>query len=362
VDLDSFEGHTNIHVTAEINSLNPNTTYHYRVKANNSLGITYGNDMSFTTLGQVPTAITSPATQLTYSGATLNGMVNANYLSTSVSFEYGTTTSYGNTSAAIPNPVTGHSDTNVSAVISGLNPGITYHFRGKAVNSLGTTYGNDLLFTIPNPPTTNGLIAYYPFNGNANDESGNSLNGSLLGATLTTDRKGIANRAYYFNGSSSYIRILHNALLNLPNFTIALWVNVERYSGSTAESGFIFSKGIYPNYNYQLSAGNLSRTNTFNSTTTINNNQTSLISTNTFNTGTWYLLVTVNDGSNLKIYVNMVQYGSIPIGQSDTNNNDIHIGSYEGDTRWFFKGKIDDIRVYNRALSETEIQQIFNEL
>ncbi|MGK5093982.1 hypothetical protein WDW89_18465 [Deltaproteobacteria bacterium TL4] len=54
---------------------------------------------------------------------------------------------------------------------------------------------------------TNGLVAYYPFNGNANDESGNWNNGTVNGATLTTDRHGNANKAYSFDGADDYINI-----------------------------------------------------------------------------------------------------------------------------------------------------------
>jgi hypothetical protein len=130
-------------VTAEITGLTAGTTFHFRVKTVNSLGTIYSNDMTFTTLGKVPTAITLPACCITNTGATLNGTVIANYLSTSVTFEYGTTTAYGNTVNAIPNPVTGNNSTNVSANLSGLNSGTIYHFRVKAVNSLGITTGSD---------------------------------------------------------------------------------------------------------------------------------------------------------------------------------------------------------------------------
>lgn len=61
--------------------------------------------------------------------------------------------------------------------------------------------------TVPNYVPTNGLVSYYGFNGNANDCSGNSNNGTVNGATLTTDRFGNTNSAYSFNGTSDYISI-----------------------------------------------------------------------------------------------------------------------------------------------------------
>ncbi len=90
-----------------------------------------------------PIATTDTANSITLSGATLNGMVNANGNSTTVTFEYGLDTSYGNTATADQSPLTGSTYTAVSAAITGLTPTATYHFRVKAVNSIGTTYGRD---------------------------------------------------------------------------------------------------------------------------------------------------------------------------------------------------------------------------
>ena len=133
-------------VTAETTGLVEGTTYHFRIKTENSLGTTLGNDMVFTTLGEVPTAITQSACCLSSNVAKLNGTVNANYAATTVTFEYGTTEAYGSSVSASQSIITGNSPISVSANISGLNSGTTYHFRIKAVNSLGTTYGDDLTF------------------------------------------------------------------------------------------------------------------------------------------------------------------------------------------------------------------------
>ena len=140
-------GNSNTTVNADITGLTIGTIYHYRIKAVNSLGTTNSNDITFTTLGQVPTVATQAATNITTVTATLNGFVNANYLSTVVTFEYGTTTSYGSTVTATQSPVTGNTNITVSINITGLTAGNTYHFRVKAVNSLGTTDGSDLTFT-----------------------------------------------------------------------------------------------------------------------------------------------------------------------------------------------------------------------
>jgi hypothetical protein len=98
--------------------------------------------------GGAPVATTTAATGITQNAATLNGIVNANGLTTAVSFEWGPNTSYGNTLTATPSSITGATGINVSAVIaSGLLPSTTYHFRVKGINSSNTTNGNDLTFT-----------------------------------------------------------------------------------------------------------------------------------------------------------------------------------------------------------------------
>lgn len=139
-------GNANTSVSAPITGLLGGTTYHVRIKGVNSIGTTYSNDLTFTTLGQVPSATPLTPTNINTTFAQLNGTVNAHFLSAVVTFEYGTTTSYGNSAAAIQNPITGNSDISVSASISGLTNITTYHFRLKAVNSLGTTYSSDLTF------------------------------------------------------------------------------------------------------------------------------------------------------------------------------------------------------------------------
>jgi hypothetical protein len=140
-------GNTVTNVIADISNLTPGgKTYHFRIKTVNALGTTYGNDMTFTTLGDLPVARTAEATNITNSTATLNSSVLANDLSTVVTFEWGLTESYGNTISGVPSPVSGNENVDVSANITGLLSGTSYHFRVKAVNALGEFIGDDLTF------------------------------------------------------------------------------------------------------------------------------------------------------------------------------------------------------------------------
>ena len=133
--------------SSNITGLSEATVYYVRAYATNSVGTGYGMTMSFTTSGQPPTVTVAAATNIDLTSATLNGSVNANYFSTVVTFEYGITTSYDSTIIAVQSPVEGNTDTHVSADIKGLTAGTVYHYRIKAVNSLGTTYSDDITFT-----------------------------------------------------------------------------------------------------------------------------------------------------------------------------------------------------------------------
>ena len=140
-------GTTDTAVSAALSGLTPGTTYHFRVKAVNAEGTTLGSDATFTTLGAAPTATTGAASSVTATAASLAATVNPNELSTTVTFEYGTDTNYGSEATAAESPLTGNTDQAVSAALTGLVPATTYHFRVKAVNSLGTTLGSDATFT-----------------------------------------------------------------------------------------------------------------------------------------------------------------------------------------------------------------------
>jgi hypothetical protein len=143
----SHTGNTYLSISANISGLSASTTYHFRMVATNSSGTVYGSDRTFTTLSATgpPVVITNPATNVASSSATLNGSVDPHGLTTTVYFQYGTTTSYGHTTAT--QNKTGNTYQSVSANISGLTASTTYHFRIVATNSSGTTYGSDRTFT-----------------------------------------------------------------------------------------------------------------------------------------------------------------------------------------------------------------------
>src|SRR5207248_11000351 len=130
-------------VAANTRGLAASTTYHFRIVATNNAGTRYGADRTFTTLSATgpPVVITSPATNVTSSSATLNGSVDPHGLTTNVHFQYGTTTNYGSTTTA--QSETGNTYRNVRANMPGLKASTIYHFRIVLTNRAGTKNSRD---------------------------------------------------------------------------------------------------------------------------------------------------------------------------------------------------------------------------
>ena len=181
--IQSRHGNTNQNVAANVRSLTANTVYHFRIVATNSAGTRYGSDKTFTTLSPTgpPVVTSNPATFVASFSATLNGSLDPHGLTTTVYFQYGTTTSYGLTTA--PQSRTGNTYQNVAANIRSLTANTIYHFRIVATNSAGTRYGSDRTFTTlsaTGPPvvTTNPATNVAAFSA--------ALHGSLNPHGLTT--------------------------------------------------------------------------------------------------------------------------------------------------------------------------------
>jgi pimeloyl-ACP methyl ester carboxylesterase len=141
----NFSGTSSIAVQSTLSGANPNTTFHYRVVAGSSGGAAYGNDVSFTTLGNAPGATTNAATNVGSGSATLNGTVNPNGGATTTYFQFGLSTDYGATTSS-SNVGSGISSVSVHADTGPIQPNQTFHYRAVATNNSGTTYGQDLTF------------------------------------------------------------------------------------------------------------------------------------------------------------------------------------------------------------------------
>jgi hypothetical protein len=157
-EVSAGSGISNVEESKAITGLTAGTIYHFRIVATNTDGTTDGSDREFKTLG--PFAETKPATSVGETTATLNGIVNPNGLETKYYFEYGTSESYGSTTAEA-SAGSGASNVEESKAITGLAAETTYHFRIVASNGAGTTDGKDRTFntswSAEEPPSPTGV-------------------------------------------------------------------------------------------------------------------------------------------------------------------------------------------------------------
>ena len=215
--------------TANLPGLSPNTIYHFRAKAVNN-GTSYGSDGSFTT-SSIPaatplTVVTGAASNITSSGATVGGNLVAKGIagSVSVSFEYGTTTSYGRTVEGVPPTLTNTGA--FTANLPGLSPNTIYHFRAKAVNN-GTSYGSDGSFT------TSSIPAATPLTVVTGTASNITSSGATVGGNLVA--KGIAGSvsvSFEYGTTTSYGRTVEGVPPTLTN-TGAFTANLPGLSPNT---------------------------------------------------------------------------------------------------------------------------------
>lgn len=216
----------------------------------------------------------------------------------------------------------------------------------------------------------NGLVSYYPFCGNANDQSGNGNNGVVNGATLTTDRFGNTNSAYNFDGLSNYIDLNKQ----LPNtFSISLWASVSSFKTYIAPGNNIIGSKIISTYNnnFEFSGFECETNGNQNlygqhSAAFWNPNPISIIGVTSISNlvvNQWKNIIMTFDGSILKYFVN----GALESSSNAVftqNNRKLFIGAREfhiNGPDFFFHGKLDDIGIWNRALTQTEITQLYNQ-
>ncbi len=149
------EGSTAEVVASSLSSLAPGTTYHYRLVATNAADTTEGADKTFTTQPApgAPSASTGTVSALSETQATLNGTVNPNGQATEYHFEWGLTSSYGQSTEELP-AGEDHAAHAESTALTGLVAGTVYHFRVVAKNASGTVQGVDNTFTTTSPPTS----------------------------------------------------------------------------------------------------------------------------------------------------------------------------------------------------------------
>jgi len=247
---------------------------------------------------------------------------------------------------------------NIGWVSLGNNLNIIWNGKGSNNN----TYSNQAkvkLIASDSQIPTDGLVAWYPFNGNANDESGNGNNGTVNGATLTTDRFGNVNSAYYFDGENDYIEISDHASLRPDNISISAWIYAEH------STPFILGKSVFSNASNEQYTFDGRYLNVKRNSGCYPGVGWYSGATNSYTLNNWYHITGSYDGYCIKIYINgnlSATNSNIPPGPIDNcQGGNIRIGLWWAYDPLNFKGKLDDIRIFNRALNDAEIQALYIE-
>ena len=212
-----------------------------------------------------------------------------------------------------------------------------------AVATLGLTAAT--LAQVPSYVPTNGLVGWWPFNGNANDESGNGNNGTVNGATLTADRFGNANKAYSFDGVDDNLGL--GNFFNFYNFSISIWTNPGIQNGHAVIID-----------NYHSSSNNW----VFQAISNFQNNGYNFLNSNEIllSTEQWNHILLMSDANTIKVYLNSNLVSVTQFSINYNNPPSLFLGFWQQANARFWKGKLDDIGIWNRALTQQEIIALYN--
>ncbi len=239
-----------------------------------------------------------------------------------------------------------------SAAYFSIKCTVTDKFNGTATDSIMIAVGDTSGHEIGVP------VAYYPFSGNADDQSRQNNHGTVNGAALTANRFGESDCAYYFNGTSDNIRVPNSVSLNFTKaITVSFWMNAaELY---TSRESYPISHGNWDN-RWKIS---ITQTKKIRWTVRTAAGTKDLDSPTAITTNQWYQVVGLYDGSNFDLYVNGVLSNHTTFsGDILTTSIDLMIGQcLPAVSQYNFKGVIDDVRIYDYALSIGEINKLFTE-
>lgn len=212
-------------------------------------------------------------------------------------------------------------------------------------------------FTVHNKSevSEDGLLSYYPFNGDARDEGANTKNATVKGATLTEDRYGNKKNAYYFNGKDDYIEC--NKIFNSEIFTISLWVKTEKITTQRLDILNIFSN------ERKIQADNICLyLNDYKTGFDINGNNCNPGESYIVGNKKWHFIAIVSYSNKIEFFVDGYLANVSP-KSAGLHGNTLYIGkSIKSDSRKsYWNGYLDDIRIYKRALMMPEIEKLYKD-
>ncbi len=229
------------------------------------------------------------------------------------------------------------------------------HINSKNYSAIITINIDDVL------EITDGLLAYYPFNGNSDDESGNGIIGQVFGATLTTDRSDIPNSAYMFDGANDYIRLTNAGSLHFgdSDFSISVWF---KFASMEIKPQEIFSVYYSSDAGREIRFGsNASRDSIHFKLYDKGSTEGDLMYLSRY--AGWNHITVTKSSSEVKFYMNGILIEQMPVTASILPTfTDALIGAVSKSTTSpdsFFDGKIDDIYIHGRVLEDWEVSNLF---
>lgn len=258
-------------------------------------------------------------------------------------------------------------------VIPSMNPLSTRPNRWRPITVFNLLVG--LLFSlsaVAQPAfIKEGLVAYYPFNGNANDESGNSYNGQLIAGSFSPNRFGFQNGTLDLNGDNQYVSIPNfTAIDNAEQATFSCWIKSPSIGNKADTVGNPIFMRWLSGGSYAGAVGLIASEIKGMVTTAVIGGFGTESPTAPMMSDQWQQMVIVFDGrktnppERLKYYVNGVggifkDYAAANPPRLGAVGTVTYIGRYAWSPT-SFKGKIDDVRIYNRALPETEVKALYD--
>jgi len=225
-------------------------------------------------------------------------------------------------------------------------------------------FATNFFAQVPTYVPKNGLLGWWGFNGNANDESGNGNHGIVNGPTLVSDRFSNDNSAYIFNGNGDHILVPHSPSFINPNMSFSGWVNASQfqtYFNSIIKHGN-FTSIAGEQYGVGLTQTGQVHTGFKTTSCTTGQGWDISITIDTLHLNTWYHLVVTIENNIVKTYLNSTIISTYPyIGSLVlcTANSELSFGREFSSSDNHYYGKLDDIGIWNRALSQSEITELY---
>ena len=241
-----------------------------------------------------------------------------------------------------------------------------YGFSVRLLKNTTTNDQSSSFCTSLSGSLASGLVGYWPFCGNANDYSGYGNNGAVNGATLTTDRFGNTNSAYNFDGSD-FISIPNStSLSNMTSITMSAWININQWDMTNNQGWFpILSKTNSSSYGkYRLGANTSISGQQPSFYGTLSTDEGIISQNNLYALNQWNQIVITISNGNSTISLNGVQVfngATTYTGWTTIDNLPLLIGKDIPGLVDHANGKIDDIGIWNRALTQQEITQLYNQ-